>query len=236
MDDGDDCKLAMYVIRNNCEVEIFCEPKPVPSEAIFMDKVKDKGKGKKYDEDDDKLSESSGDSSDESMRGVHFDDSEEKRMKGFDEGLDEGLDAGVDGETITEPVANNEAPSQPDKKMFITKEMVRMEFSSLKQFKDTILEHNVLNGRDVRVEKNDANKCRVASQEIPTQANQERSTHVSQTRPQQKDLTPKKGPKGSVNNGTSKTETKLKKPQREKRKVNEGPNVNVPSVIGPTIK
>lgn len=42
-------------------------------------------------------------------------------------------------------------------------------------------------------------------------------------------------PKGFVNNGTSKTETKLKKPQREKRKVNEGPNVNVPSVIGPTI-
>lgn len=207
MDDGDDCKLAMYVIGNNCEVEILCEPKPVPSEAIFMDRVKDKGKGKKYDEYDGKLSESSGDSSDESMRGVHFDDSEEKRMKGFDEGLDEGLDAGVDGETITEPVASDEAPSQPDKKMFITKEMVkehviedsyttdeldsggdddscderpcvitfnvedslskdfvfkvRMEFSSLKQFKDAILEHNILNGRDARVEKNDANKCRV---------------------------------------------------------------------------
>lgn len=36
-----------------------------------------------------------------------------------------------------------------------------MEFSSLKQFKDAILEHNVLNGMDVRFEKNDANKCRV---------------------------------------------------------------------------
>ena len=45
-------------------------------------------------------------------------------MKGFDERLDEGLgegvDVGVDGESITEPVANNEAPSEPDKKIFIT--------------------------------------------------------------------------------------------------------------------
>ncbi|CAL5202057.1 unnamed protein product [Lathyrus oleraceus] len=38
---------------------------------------------------------------------------------------------------------------------------VEMEFSSLKQFKDVILEHDVLNGRDVRFEKNDANRCRV---------------------------------------------------------------------------
>lgn len=38
----------------------------------------------------------------------------------FDERLDEWLDVGVDGEPINEPVANNEAPSQPDKKMFIT--------------------------------------------------------------------------------------------------------------------
>lgn len=36
-----------------------------------------------------------------------------------------------------------------------------MKFSSLKQFKDAILEHNILNGRDVRFDKNDANKCRV---------------------------------------------------------------------------
>ncbi|KAI5418497.1 hypothetical protein KIW84_042934 [Lathyrus oleraceus] len=36
-----------------------------------------------------------------------------------------------------------------------------MEFFSLKQFKDAILEHNILNSRDVRFEKNDANKCRM---------------------------------------------------------------------------
>lgn len=36
-----------------------------------------------------------------------------------------------------------------------------MEFPSLNQFKSVILEHNVLNGRDVRFEKNDAVRCKV---------------------------------------------------------------------------
>ncbi|KAI5407885.1 hypothetical protein KIW84_053938 [Lathyrus oleraceus] len=98
------------------------------------------------------------------MRGVHFDDSEKGRMKWFDEGFDEGLgevvDIGVDGEPITKPVANNEALSEPDKKIcderscvvrFIVEDSlskdfafkVEMEFSSLKQFKDAKLEHNM---------------------------------------------------------------------------------------------
>ncbi|KAI5407886.1 hypothetical protein KIW84_053939 [Lathyrus oleraceus] len=93
-DDGDASELAVYVVENNCEVEIFCEEKLVTGETTFMD------------------------------RGVHFDYSEKEIMKGFDERLDEGLgegvDVGVDGESITEPVANNEAPSEPDKKIFIT--------------------------------------------------------------------------------------------------------------------
>jgi len=36
-----------------------------------------------------------------------------------------------------------------------------MEFSSLKQFKSAILEHNVLNGNEVKFKKNDARRCRV---------------------------------------------------------------------------
>jgi len=36
-----------------------------------------------------------------------------------------------------------------------------MEFSSLRQFKDAILEHNVLNNREVMFVKNDTNRCRV---------------------------------------------------------------------------
>lgn len=36
-----------------------------------------------------------------------------------------------------------------------------MEFSSLRQFKNDVLEHNVLNGREVRFSKNDGNRCRV---------------------------------------------------------------------------
>ena len=38
---------------------------------------------------------------------------------------------------------------------------VGMEFSSLKQFKDAILEHNVLNSREVKFVKNDKDRCRV---------------------------------------------------------------------------
>ncbi|CAK8576504.1 unnamed protein product [Lathyrus sativus] len=48
-DDGDAFELAMYVIINNCEVEILCEPKSLIGEATFMDTVKDKGKGKPCD-------------------------------------------------------------------------------------------------------------------------------------------------------------------------------------------
>lgn len=38
---------------------------------------------------------------------------------------------------------------------------VGMKFSSLKQFKKVVLEHNVLNGREVRFDKNDGNRCMV---------------------------------------------------------------------------
>lgn len=38
---------------------------------------------------------------------------------------------------------------------------VEMKFSSLKQFKDVILEHNILNDVDVRFEKNDGSICKV---------------------------------------------------------------------------
>ncbi|XP_058744588.1 uncharacterized protein LOC131617289 [Vicia villosa] len=38
---------------------------------------------------------------------------------------------------------------------------VGMEFSSLKQFKKAVLEHNVLNGREVKFAKNDGERCRV---------------------------------------------------------------------------
>lgn len=55
-----------------------------------MDKVKEKGKGTKYDEEVDNSSESGGEYRDEYMKGVHVDDSKEEMMKGFDEGFDEG--------------------------------------------------------------------------------------------------------------------------------------------------
>ncbi|KAI5386697.1 hypothetical protein KIW84_073011 [Lathyrus oleraceus] len=102
-DDGDAYELAVYVVRNNCEVKVLCEPKPVKGEVTFMDKVKEKVKGQTCDEDVDELSECNGDSSDESVRGIYFDDNKEERMKWFDE----WVDVGVDGEPRTEPIANS---------------------------------------------------------------------------------------------------------------------------------
>ncbi|CAK8574861.1 unnamed protein product [Lathyrus sativus] len=117
--DGDATELAMYAVGNKCEVEIFCEPKVV-GEDTFMDKFRERGKGIKCGEDSDRLSKASDDSSDESLRGVHFDDSEEEGIKGFDEGLDEVFDNGVKEELKDGPVANEEVNAHVDKKIFTT--------------------------------------------------------------------------------------------------------------------
>jgi len=45
---------------------------------------------------------------------------------------------------------------------------VGMEFCSLKQFKEAILELNVLNGRDIKFKKNDKNRCRVICKSFDT--------------------------------------------------------------------
>lgn len=55
-DDGDAFELSMYVVGNDCEVDVFSEPKPVTGEAPFMDRVIENGKGKTCDEEDEKLS------------------------------------------------------------------------------------------------------------------------------------------------------------------------------------
>ncbi|CAK8565764.1 unnamed protein product [Lathyrus sativus] len=61
--------------------------------------------------------------SDEYVRGVHFDDSEEERMKGFNEGLDEVFDDGAKVEQKYGASINEEGIAHVDKKMFITEEM-----------------------------------------------------------------------------------------------------------------
>ncbi|KAI5428840.1 hypothetical protein KIW84_033731 [Lathyrus oleraceus] len=154
-DDGDASELAMYVVENNCEVEIFCEPKPITIKATFMDRVKDKGKGNACDKDDDKLNESNGDSGDEYVRDVHFDDNEE------DSYMIGELDSEGDDERPCLIRFNVEDSLSKD---FVFK--VGMKFSSLKQFKDVILEHNVLNDMDVRFEKNDGSRCKVVAETL----------------------------------------------------------------------
>ncbi|XP_058781151.1 uncharacterized protein LOC131655272 [Vicia villosa] len=202
-DDSDAAELVMFVVGNNCDAEIFCELQPEEGGSTFMDRIREKGKGKAENENN-----SEDESSDESVRDVHFDDSEEERMKGFAEEMDDVVN-GNSAEHINQEngEANPGAASQQVNKISITEEMgkqhviedeymtdeldsgaeddssdertcvirfneedklskdyvfkVGMEFRSLRQFKDAILEHNVLNGRDVKFEKNDSNRCRV---------------------------------------------------------------------------
>ncbi|XP_058724923.1 uncharacterized protein LOC131596316 [Vicia villosa] len=215
-DDGDAVELGVYAYANDVDVEIYSEEKPETGEATFMEKVIDKGKGRKRDEVE-------YESSDESVKDVHFEDSEEERMKESDDGIeveddgvDEGIHGGDDGQAEggddgqAEGTDDGQASEKPDN-IFITDEMgkehvideeyltdeldsgadddscddrpttirfkeddglsknfkfkVGMEFSSLKQFKKVVLEHNVLNGREVKFEKNDADRCRVVCNE-----------------------------------------------------------------------
>ncbi|KAI5421319.1 hypothetical protein KIW84_044946 [Lathyrus oleraceus] len=182
-DDGYACELAMFAFENNCEVKIFIEPKSVTGDTTFMEKVREKGKGNKYEEEVDKSRESKGKSTNEYVKGVHFDDGEKEMMKGFDEGMDEGVDEMVDeglNEGVDGEPRDGENPNEPPNDIYITQEMgsnkmmpkhfnfkVGMEFYSLKWFKNAILEHNVLFGREVRFDKNDANRFRVVKRLIP---------------------------------------------------------------------
>ncbi|XP_058752080.1 uncharacterized protein LOC131625205 [Vicia villosa] len=206
-DDGDSAELAAYAVGHGAEVDIYCEPKPDEGELTFMESVRQKGKGKACASEKEPLHECSGDSSDESIKDVHFDDSEEERMNGFEDDFEELVGVGKTSEVRSPPVTNNVVPNETDNNIFITDEMgkahvieeeymtdeldsgadddsgddrpcvirfnaeesftkdfvfkVGMELRSLKQFKDAILEHNVLNGREVKFVKNDANRCRV---------------------------------------------------------------------------
>ncbi|CAI8614007.1 unnamed protein product [Vicia faba] len=65
---------AMFVLGNKCEIEIYCEPKLDEGDFTLMDNAREKGKGKSCEEDKEKISDCSGESSDESVRDVHFDD------------------------------------------------------------------------------------------------------------------------------------------------------------------
>src|SRR3954471_7761380 len=74
----------------------------------------------------------------------------------FTDELDSGADEDSSDERSTMIRFNEEETLTKDFKF-----KVGMEFSSLKQFKKAVMEHNVLNGREVTFAKNDANRCRV---------------------------------------------------------------------------
>lgn len=81
------------------------------------------------------------------------------------EDLDSASDSGGDGCAELKPRYPKFRSEDLTKTFKFT---VGMEFSSLKQFKDAILEHNVLNGKQVKFRKNDADRVRVVCKSFDT--------------------------------------------------------------------
>ncbi|XP_058764112.1 uncharacterized protein LOC131637534 [Vicia villosa] len=154
VNDEDATLLAMCAEETKSDIEIYTEPKE--KENVNVEESED------------------GESSEDSLDGIHFDDSEEERMNDIDEDVGEEINNGAGGvengaggvENGADDDSDDGRPSvirfRDDEKL--RKEFkfkVGMEFSSLKQFKKAVLEHNVLNGREVKFAKNDGERCRV---------------------------------------------------------------------------
>ena len=241
--DIDATAMSDYAHDNKCDVELYVEPKVNLGNAINIVDVigEQKGNGVVADEIEGNVGEAYSDGGDvssddgDSVKGIHFDDSEEERMDGVDDGFNNVIsepqldpnnatEDDVDGVTggvrnlaksllvvAVDDVTNGPNLERPTR-CLITPEMekehviedeymtdeldsasdnssdgegrpaivrfredeemtekfkfkVGMEFSSLKQFKSAILEHNVLNGNEVKFKKNDARRCRVISKQ-----------------------------------------------------------------------
>src|ERR1051325_5000051 len=89
-DDGDAFEIAAFIHECKPEIEIYSEQLPSNGAATFMENVRKRKKGKQCEEVIDNCSGDDG-SSDESVKDVKFEDSEEERMNPFDDGFDEGF-------------------------------------------------------------------------------------------------------------------------------------------------
>lgn len=87
-----------------------------------MYKVREKCKRANCDKEFDNSSEFYGESSDETVTGVHFDNSEEEKMKEFEEGINEVVDEGLNGRVSIEP-KDDLRSSEPPNNTLITNEM-----------------------------------------------------------------------------------------------------------------
>ncbi|CAI8602103.1 unnamed protein product [Vicia faba] len=59
-DDGDALESTVYAVGNNNAIEIYCEAKPEAEGNTFMDNVREKGKGKNCEEENEGTSDCSG--------------------------------------------------------------------------------------------------------------------------------------------------------------------------------
>ncbi|XP_058754865.1 uncharacterized protein LOC131628014 [Vicia villosa] len=85
--DVDASKLAVCAEENKCDVEIYAETRLPGSEKTFMERLIGKEKGHVVDEE---IEEVNSESSEDSLNGIHFEDSEEERMHDFDDLIGEG--------------------------------------------------------------------------------------------------------------------------------------------------
>ena len=244
--DVDACLMSKCAEKNKCDIEIYVEQKVTEEDVsggpIFVEQLEGKNKGKVVANGDD--TDEYTDDDDDSVKGIHLDDSEEDRMADFDDGFDDGFHTSLNEEiTVMTPILNENnsdaihvvdggtpncikgikdtspQQSQLARNLFdgqnpelpirhlVTPELdathvidddyttdeldsadendtdnegrppivrykeedmckifkfkVGMEFSSLAQFKEAILTHNVLNGFEVKFVKNDDKRCRV---------------------------------------------------------------------------
>ncbi|XP_058776094.1 uncharacterized protein LOC131650398 [Vicia villosa] len=185
-DDNDAFEMAASVHNEVGDIEIYVEHKPSTRDATFMKNVRKRKKGI-MDEGGDEPKGDEGSSfaegfeKDESNKQPNADDAD---VADSSEGMNPSLitpEMGkkhvIEDEYLTDEFDSGaEDDSDDDRPRVVRlneedgvskdfKIKVGMEFSSLRQFKTCILEHNVLNGRDVRFEKNDAVRCRVVCKE-----------------------------------------------------------------------
>lgn len=119
--DEDASLLALFAEKNNCDDEIYTEPKSSMGEKTYMERLIENQKGHESVEEGVEESESSEDSLD----GIDLEDNEEEIMNDFDEDLGEGLSIRVDkGEPRRENVGGV-GISQVTNRVFTIVEMDR---------------------------------------------------------------------------------------------------------------
>ncbi|CAI8616634.1 unnamed protein product [Vicia faba] len=149
VNDEDATMLAMCVKETKYDVEIYTKAR-LSSVGVHN------GDGT------DQMNNADGTCQMDNGQGIHkrMTTTEMDREHVIDDGyITNELDSGADDDSDDRPSVTRFNEDENLRKEFKIK--VEMKFSSLKQFKKAVLEHNVLNGREVKFAKNVGTRCRV---------------------------------------------------------------------------